>query len=106
MSHVARPIASDSSIHEEAARVIEICVASAAAYTFTRLLPTRIVISNLSVCDFICARAFEPKSFCFTRESSLWFGKLIRAISVPEKNQERIKRKTKSTYCQGSINSE
>jgi len=71
MSHVARPIASDSSIHEEAARVIEICVASAAAYTFTRLLPTRIVISNLSVCDFICARAFEPKSFCFTRESSL-----------------------------------
>jgi len=49
ITHVAIPTATASSIPEFLAILIDICVASAAVNTFTRLFPTRIVIRSLSV---------------------------------------------------------
>jgi len=58
------------------------------------------VIKSLSECPFMYAKYCAHESFFFKKESILCFGKLIRAISVPEKNQESKNNIMKTTIVE------
>ena len=65
-------------------------VARAEAQTFTRLLPMRIVISNLSLSLRIISSDFDHHFFSLLYHSIACRESVIRAISVPEKNADKI----------------
>ena|GEM_PF-2447448 len=100
---VATPIAYPLPIPEDAATDIAKLVARAAVYTFARLFQIRIVIRSLSLFDLIILRDFDQSFPCFTRESILCSGRLISAISVPEKKAESQNSTTNKSISKGSI---
>jgi hypothetical protein len=101
--HVAIPIAYELGSPEESATDIAKLVARAAVYTFARLFQISIAIRSLSLFSLICLRHFAQNFPCFIRDSILWSAKLIRAISVPEKNADNKKSIINKSTSRGSI---
>jgi hypothetical protein len=102
-SHVDIQIARDSLIQADWAADVAITVAKVAVKVLTRLFPISIVLNNLSFLSLMYLRAEEPKAHFFVRESILCEGMLIRAISVPEKNQDKRNKRINKSMVKGSM---
>ncbi len=102
-THVEIHMARDSQIPKELARSVAITVANAAVNVFTRLFQMSMVLKSLSFLSLMYFRACAQKSHFLTSESILCDGRLISAISVPEKNHDNKNKMTKRLMTRGSI---
>ncbi len=84
------------------ASVSESIVASEEAPTFTRLFPMRIVISSVSLSFLIISSDRAHDFFSRFSQVIVCLLRLMRAISVPEKNADKRIRTTKTNHKYGS----